>query len=155
MPEILVVCPQERDRREIRAAGLDESYGVRFAGPDLDAVEFFDPPAFLEEAAAEPVDGVIGTKDRSALLAALIAERRGLASPSPQALLACQHKPTSRELQRAVAPEATPPFALVGEFAPRSRRSPRRAATGTATGRSASWRGCRSSPFTAFSSSSS
>src|SRR5205823_8002429 len=90
MPEILVVCPQERDRREIRAAGLDESYGVRFAGPDLHAVEFFDPPAFPEGAAAEPVDGVIGTKDRSALLAALIAERRGLASPSPQALLACQ-----------------------------------------------------------------
>jgi hypothetical protein len=118
MPEILVVCPQERDRREIRAAGLDESYTVRLAGPDLDAVEFFDPPAFLEEAAAEPVDGVIGTKDRSALLAALIAKQQGLTGPSPQALLACQHKPTSRELQRAVAPEATPPFALVGERAP-------------------------------------
>ena len=42
MTQILVVCPQERDLREIRAARLDESYTIRYAGPDLDAVEFFD-----------------------------------------------------------------------------------------------------------------
>src|SRR5690348_11780402 len=111
MPEILVVCPQERDLREIRTARLDESYSVRFAGPDLDAVDFFDAPGFVEEVAAEPIDAVIGTKDRSALLAALIAERRGLTGPTPAALLACQHKPTSRDLQRAAAPEAIPLFA--------------------------------------------
>jgi ATP-grasp domain len=118
MPDILVVCPQERDLREIRAARLYESYSVRFAGPDLDGVEFFDPAAFVEELSAEPLDGVIGTKDRSALLASLVAERRGLASPTPQALLACQHKPTSRDLQRTVAPEATPPFSRVGLLPP-------------------------------------
>src|SRR5919197_238348 len=114
MPDILVVCPQERDLREIRAARLDRSYSVRFAGPDLDGVDFFDPEAFVDELAAEPIDGVIGTKDRSALLAALLAERCDLTSPTPTALLACQHKPTSRELQRAVAPDATPGFARVG-----------------------------------------
>src|SRR5262249_10948346 len=118
MQEIVVVCPQERDLREIRAARLDESYAIRFAGPDLDAVESFDAAAFVEELADAPMDGVVGTKDRSALLAALLAERRGLTSPMPDALLACQHKPTSRELQRAVAPEATPEFALVGRVAP-------------------------------------
>jgi hypothetical protein len=118
MPDILVVCPQERDLREIRAAWLEESYSVRFAGPDLDGVDFFDPVAFIDELRAEPLDGVVGTKDRSALLAALLAERRGLRSPTPAALLACQHKPTSRDLQRRVAPEATPEFARVGLLPP-------------------------------------
>ena len=118
MPDILVVCPQERDLREIRAARLEESYSVRFAGPDLDGVEFFDPSSFVEELSAEPLDGVIGTKDRSALLASLVGQRRGLTSPTPQALLACQHKPTSRGLQRTVAPEATPAFARVGLLPP-------------------------------------
>jgi hypothetical protein len=118
MHQILVVCPQERDIREIRAARLHESYDVRFAGPDLDAVDFFDPFAFVEELATTAFDGVVGTKDRSALLAALLAEGRGLTSPSPQALLSCQHKPTSRGLQRTVAPEATPRFGLVGRMPP-------------------------------------
>src|SRR3954449_11459307 len=118
MPEVLVVCPQARDIREIRTARLDETYRVRFAGPDLDAVEFFDPFAFVEELARERFDGVVGTKDRSVLLAALLAERAGLPSPTPHALLACQHKPTSRALQRSVVPEATPLFALVGPVLP-------------------------------------
>jgi ATP-grasp domain len=39
--------------------------------------------------------------------------RRNLPGPSPSALLACQSKPTSREIQRRVAPEATPDFALL------------------------------------------
>src|SRR5690242_13846135 len=114
MSEILVVCPQERDLREIRAARLEESYAVRYAGPDLDGIEFFDARTFVEELSDEPIAAVIGTKDRSALLAALIAERRRLTSPTPGALLACQHKPTSRELQQAAAPEAIPLFARVG-----------------------------------------
>jgi hypothetical protein len=118
MPDIVVVCPQERDLREIRAARLEESYSVRFAGPDLDEVAFFDPVAFIDELCAEPLDGVVGTKDRSALLAALLAERCGLTSPTPSALLACQHKPTSRDLQRTAAAEATPAFARVGLLAP-------------------------------------
>jgi len=114
MPDILVVCPQERDLREIRAAGLDRSFRVRYAGADLDAADDpFDPAAFVDRHAAEPVDGVVGTKDRSALLASLIAERRGLPGPRPQALLACQHKPTSRLLQRRAAAEAVPGFALL------------------------------------------
>lgn len=113
MRELLVVCPQERDLRAVRAAGLDARYGVRWAGTDLDGAEGFDAAAFLDEWSQRPADGVVGTKDRSALLAALLARRLGLPGPSPRALLACQHKPTSRELQRRVAPEATPRFAVL------------------------------------------
>ncbi len=58
-------------------------------------------------------DGVVGTKDRSALVAALVAERRGLPGPNPQALVRCQHKPTSRALQQEVSPESTPRFWLL------------------------------------------
>jgi biotin carboxylase len=113
MREILVLCPQERDVRAIRAAGLADDYRVRFVGNDVDALEMFDPTAFLAECERLPADGVVGTKDRSALLAAIEAGRRGLPGPTPDALLACQHKPTSRAIQRGVAPEATPRFALL------------------------------------------
>jgi biotin carboxylase len=113
MRDILVLCPQERDLKAIRAAGLEERYRVRFAGSDLDQLEDFDPEAFLDECESIPADAVVATKDQSALLAALLAERRGLPGPSPRALVACQHKPTARAIQQRVAAEATPRFALV------------------------------------------
>ena len=100
MRDILVLCPQERDLKAIRAAGLEDRYRVHFAGSDLDQLEDFDPEAFLDECEGIPADAVLGTKDQSALLAALLAERRGLPGPSPQALVACQHKPTAREIQQ-------------------------------------------------------
>jgi hypothetical protein len=113
MTDILVLCPQERDTKAIAAAGLESRYAVRYAGADLDQTEEFDPVAFVAECENLPADGVVGTKDQSALLAAILAERRSLVGPSPRALLACQHKPTSRSIQRLVAPAATPPFAIL------------------------------------------
>jgi len=111
MRDILVLCPQERDLIFIEAAGLSERYRIHFAGSDLDQLDSFDPQAFLEDCDEIPADAVVGTKDLSALLAALVAERRGLPSPTPQALVTCQHKPTSRALQKLVAPKAVPGFA--------------------------------------------
>ena len=67
MREILVMCPQERDLKAIRAAGLEDRYRLRFAGSDLDQLESFDPDAFLEECETIPAEGVVGTKDQSAL----------------------------------------------------------------------------------------
>jgi ATP-grasp domain len=113
MADILVLCPQERDLNAIRAAGLEERYRIRFAGSDLDQLEWFDPEAFLAECEEIPADAVVGTKDQSALLAALLAERRGLAGPSPEALVRLQHKPTARSFQQLAAPEATPRFAVL------------------------------------------
>ena len=98
MREILVLCPQERDIRAIRAAGLPDGYRVRFVGADVDAIDTFDPVAFLAECRELAADGIVGTKDRSALLAAIETTRRGLPGPTPGALLACQHKPTSRAI---------------------------------------------------------
>ena len=113
MNQILVLCPQERDLKAIRAAGLEERYRLRFAGSDLDQLQSFDPVAFLDECESIPADAVVGTKDQSALLAALLAERRGLPGPTPQSLVTLQHKPTARSVERLAAPEATPSFALL------------------------------------------
>lgn len=113
MRDLLVVCPQERDVQAIEAAGLGQRYRIHYAGADLDAIDDFDPVEFIESCDGIPADGVVGTKDRSALLAALIAARRGLPGPSPRTLIACQFKPTARALQRATTPSATPRFALL------------------------------------------
>jgi hypothetical protein len=77
MRDILVLCPQERDLVAIRAAGLEDRYRVRYEGSDLDQLEVFEPEPFLEHAETLPADGVIGTKDLSALLASIVAERAG------------------------------------------------------------------------------
>jgi len=111
--DILVVCPQERDFHAIRAAGLAERYRIHYAGQDLDRVDDFEPQAFVEQWARIPVDGVVGTKDQAALLAAVLARRRGLPGPTPEALLRCQHKPTARAVGLEVVPEATPSFAVL------------------------------------------
>jgi hypothetical protein len=110
--DVLLVCPQERDFTLVRSAGLEQRYNVRAVGRDLDSAEL-DPGDVLAEISGLPADGVVGTKDRSALLAAIVAQPRGLPGPTPRALFACQHKPTSRELQRRVVPEATPRFELL------------------------------------------
>lgn len=79
--DLIVVCPQERDRTLVTAAGLDKRYRIRYAGSDLDTASAFDPRAFLSEWSAKRPDGVVATKDRSALLASLLAERLGLPGP--------------------------------------------------------------------------
>ena len=113
MRDILVLCPQERDIVAIRAAGLEDRHRVHYEGSDLDQLEEFEPEHFLADVESVPAEGVIGTKDLSALLAAIVAERRGLPGPSPTSLLALQHKPTSRDVQRLVAPESTPKFCVL------------------------------------------
>jgi ATP-grasp domain len=113
MRDILVLCPQERDLKAIRAAGLEDRYRLRFAGSDLDQLESFDPEGFLDECETIPAEGVVGTKDQSVLLAALLAERRDLPGPTPEAIVRLQHKPTARSVQQLAAPEATPRFAVL------------------------------------------
>jgi biotin carboxylase len=108
--EVLVACPQPRDRREIAATGLDARYRVRFEGPDLDAGTGWEADAVVAELAAVPADAIVATKDRSALAAALAAERRGLYGPSPAAVVRCQHKPTARAIALRAVPAATPRF---------------------------------------------
>jgi biotin carboxylase len=118
MNEILVLAPQPRDRNAIEAAGLGDRYGIRFVGADLDAPEPFDAARFVADVEGLPADGVVGTKDASALLAAVVAKRKGLPSPRPEAVLTVQHKPTARAREAEAVPEATPRFALLDSGPP-------------------------------------
>lgn len=118
MRDLLVLCPQERDIVAIDAAGLEDRYHVRYEGSDLDQLDVFDPVGFLDSCAGISADGVVGTKDLSALLAALLAERRHLPGPTPRSLVTLQHKPTSREIQQLAAPEATPAFCVLNGGVP-------------------------------------
>ena len=118
MRDVILLCPQAWDLAGVAAAGLESDFRVHPVGPDLDTVERIDPEAILAEADGVPADGIVATKDRSALLAAILAERRGLPGPSPRALVACQHKPTSRAVHQRVAPEVTPRWAVLGSKPP-------------------------------------
>jgi hypothetical protein len=111
LKDVLLLCPQQRDFALARAASLPQRYRVHPVGPDLDATDV-DPAAVLQEAASITTAGVVGTKDRSALLAAVVAERNALPGPTPRALFACQHKPASRRIQQQVVPDATPRFSV-------------------------------------------
>ena len=118
MREILVLAPQERDRKAIEAAGLAGRYALSLVGPDLDGPQAPDPARLLAEAEALPAEGVVGTKDASSLLAAILADHRGLPGPSPDSVLAVQHKPTARAVECDAVPEATPRFALLDSTPP-------------------------------------
>src|ERR1051326_3098318 len=62
-----MLCPQERDFRAIRAAGLDPRYRVRFAGADLDELDSFDPEALLAEFAELSAGGAARPPGRCAV----------------------------------------------------------------------------------------
>jgi len=111
--DLVFLCPQERDREAVGHASA-ESRDVVFVGDDLDAAGEVDLDEIVRACAAHQPRGVVGTKDLSALLAALVCARLGLSGPSPKAVINCQHKLWSREIQRRVVPEATPHFAAVG-----------------------------------------
>ncbi len=105
---IVVVSPSERDIAEIRSAGLDRRYAVTFAGPDLDSLTHLDGEALVAELGTIEADGIVSSKDRGALLAAVLADRAGLPGPSPRAVASLQHKPTARAIQERTVPEAAP-----------------------------------------------
>ena len=113
-----MVAPSERDVTEIRSAGLDERYDVSFAGPDLDALDRVDGRALLAALGNAEADGIVSSKDRGALLAAVLAARKGLPGPSPEAVAALQHKPTARTIQERAVPEATPRWFVPGRGEP-------------------------------------
>src|ERR1700736_6450137 len=73
------------------------------------ALRFEDPHAAADVLAAEArVDGIVAVGDRPAYLAALAAERMGIAYNSSDSVLACRNKFLARERFRAaglLAPE--------------------------------------------------
>jgi biotin carboxylase len=111
MPDVLIICPGQRDRLNLADERILERYGLRFAGGPIQPG--FDPLAFIDQLASErpPVDGVFGSNDDTGHLAGILADRLGLPGPDPAAFMRCHDKLASRELQAQAVPEATPAFA--------------------------------------------
>lgn len=120
MDRVLLVFPTLWDERALRGPGRAGAGRVEvvFAEPsDAECSARLDPEAFIARWAAEGrgrLQGVFSSSDYpGAPLAAAIAERLGLAGPPPAAVLRSAHKYLSRAVQREVAPDAAPDFALV------------------------------------------
>jgi len=115
---ILVLCPTARDRVHFSRPEIRTAYDLELRGTDEETHEAgFDGVRFVEES-IRAVRGrpgayraVVGLDDFPAsLMAALVAEALGCASPSFESLFLCQHKYYSRLWQRDAVPEATPRF---------------------------------------------
>jgi biotin carboxylase len=114
MADVALLCPQRRDRDAV--ASLTGRRGeVAFVGDDLESAPSVDIDALVSECAAHEPRAVVATKDRSALLAAIVNARLGLGGPSPAAVISCQHKLRSRQIQQRVVPDATPAFMPVDD----------------------------------------
>jgi biotin carboxylase len=113
IPSILVLCPGQRDRLNLADERIMDRFAVRLAGepigPRFDPVAFVDHMTRLGPAA----DGVMGSNDAAAHLAAVLAERLSLPGPGRAAFMRCHDKLASRRVQAEVVPEATPAFAPV------------------------------------------
>lgn len=125
----LLLCPTHRDDRELALVAGPGRQFIRhdYASLALEemvsqspsvAPPFADPLAeietILEKISGTAVAGVISTDDYpGSTLACAVAQRLNLPGASPAVNLLCQHKYRARRLQRAVVPEAVPPFALV------------------------------------------
>jgi hypothetical protein len=101
MPPRRILLPQVTPRDRLNLD--DERIRARFA-----IVEREEPPP----------DGVFGSSDATARLAAETADRLGLPSPGLAAFMRCHDKLTCREVGARAVPEATPRFAEVDAAAP-------------------------------------
>ena len=110
-PTALIVHPGARDRLNLEHPEVGEHVRAILLEDDAPTDR---PNAILERLAADPraraVDGVFGSSDASAHLAAHLAARLGLPGPTPEAFMRCHDKLESRRLQREAVPDATPRF---------------------------------------------
>jgi hypothetical protein len=121
---ILVLFPDEWDRAAARGHRYRGRYEFFFEGfdlfsfPDNARLFTFDPLAFVERVVAryarQGIAAVVTSDEQfGPFLAALVAERLGLAHSSLQAVLTLQHKHYAREAFARLAPEANVRHGLI------------------------------------------
>ena len=110
-PTALIVHPSARDRLNLDHPEVDQLVRAILLEDDAPTDR---PNVILDRLAADPraraVDGVFGSSDASAHLAAHLAARLGLPGPTPEAFMRCHDKHASRRLQQDAVPDATPRF---------------------------------------------
>lgn len=113
---VLFLCPTSWDHTLLARPAVTERYEIVLHGAyAAERPEEVDPVLFIEEAVARfrdaGLDGVVSTHDYpGSILAAAVAERLGLPSPSPRAMLWAQHKLHARRTHLAACPSAVPRF---------------------------------------------
>ena len=129
MKNILVVCPAQRDLRELSLDYVNSGYNLIFHTYDNSLLEriickgigwmteTFDPAAVIDEMLAvcerENIEGIVTSEDYpGSIFASIIAQKAGFPAPLPEHVLLFQHKYYSRLAQLKHVPEATPDFML-------------------------------------------
>jgi biotin carboxylase len=139
--KIFVACPTPRDIKELPRIVDYNDYQFIYQDYVTENLERLiyedgseegrvdDIPAMIDALIAEYSDGslagIISSDDYPGInIASAVAQRLGLASPSPEVILQCQHKYYSRCLQKKFVPEAVPQFALLDMHAPAHTQKP-------------------------------
>jgi biotin carboxylase len=117
-PKVLIVMPTMWDIRQLQAcapAWRDRFEIVLGEPSDADCAADFDAMAYIGRMAArEDIAGVFSSSDYpGATVAAAIGNEAGLPSPHPRDVLRASHKLTSRQMQQASVPEATPRYCVI------------------------------------------
>lgn len=93
---ILVVCPDSSDRLAFERVEGHRFHFVDAGVSHWEASPQFDLMAYLERCrdvmTAHRIDAVLSTHDLGDLIAAVLADERGLPGPSPEAVFLCLHK---------------------------------------------------------------
>jgi biotin carboxylase len=121
--DILVLFPNEWDRTEFESPRHRGRYRFHYEGFDLFRfpenvrLAFFDARRFIDRIVAKyrhaGLAGVVSNEEQwGALIAAVVAQRLGLPTADPRAILAAQHKYYARRLIERAVPEATPRYAV-------------------------------------------
>jgi hypothetical protein len=126
MKNIVIICPTQRDRREIEVISRDDSFRhdyIFYGENPREHLADFDPFRFMEGFEKDfekmPLEGIIGTHDYpGSLLASILCEKYGLDSIGVLPNLLCQHKYYSRMIQKKTVPGAVPGFTLIDPHDP-------------------------------------
>ncbi len=128
MKTILVVCPTERDRRELKRLALPYTFifydyderafqknicgGIEFREYDFRAEQMLK--TVFDLVSQHRIDGLLFSRDYPGpILASIVAQQVGLKAPDPCVMIGHQHKYYSRCWQRQHVPDATPWFQLL------------------------------------------
>ncbi len=122
MKRILVLFPKDWDRDEFEQPRYRARYEFFYEGfelftfPENARLLTFNARRYVDKLVAKyrgRIDGVISNNEQfGALIAAVVAQRLGLAGTDPAVIIAAQHKYYARCLQQKIVPEATPRFSV-------------------------------------------
>jgi biotin carboxylase len=129
MKTLLVLCPTDREYRDIPAVARRCGYNIiwddfggdyfdnfltserKDTGEHLNILQLIDQTIEKYQGKIDGVTSAVGYPGMSAT--AIIAKRMGLPGPAPEPIMICEHKFYAREAQRKFVPDATPEFYLI------------------------------------------